>query len=129
MVATPARIGFVTQQFRSALPTPDSAVKTKYGELARDTADLNDSIVESFFDSVADALVLATERLNLLKADRRRFKQDARGIQSFTGGLDFTQVTPAVTVIDDERGASHAAAVVEVQVDLTGEKTSFISWG
>jgi hypothetical protein len=34
-----------------------------------------------------------------------------------------------VTVIDDERGANHAAALVELQVDLTGEKTSFISWG
>jgi hypothetical protein len=83
MTATPARIGFVTQEFRSALPTPDTAVKTKYGELARDTADGGDGIVETFFDDPADALVLATERLNLLKADRRRFKQDARGIQSF----------------------------------------------
>lgn len=129
MTATAARIGFVTQEFRSALPTPDSAVKTKYGELARDTADLGDGIVETFFDDVADALTMATERLNLLKPDRRRFKQDIRGIQSFTGGLALTQVTPAATVIDDERSANHAAAIVEVGVDLAGEKTTLITWG
>jgi hypothetical protein len=129
MVATPARIGFVTQEFRSALPTPDSAVKTKYGELARDSADVDGGIIETFFDDPADALTMATERLNLLKADRRRFKQDARGIQAFTGSLALTQTTPAATVIDDERAANHAAAIVEVAVDLTGEKTTFITWG
>lgn len=129
MTATPARIGFVTQQWRSALPTPLTAVKTKYGELARDTADLDTKLIESYFDNVADALVLASARLTLLSGDRRRFVQESRGVQSFTGSLDFSQVTPAVNVIDDDRLANHNAATVEISVDLGGDKTTITSWG
>lgn len=125
MVATSARIGFVTQEWRS-VASSDAAVKGRYGELARDT---EDEPVESFFDSTADAQAMNDARLVLLKGDRRRFRIDASGAQSFTGALAFTQVTPTATVIDDERAASFAAAIVEVTVDLAGEKTTFTNWG
>lgn len=125
MPATAARIGFITQEFRNVAAS-DAAVKTLYGELARDTGE---DPVETFFDSTADAQAMADERLVLLKADRRRFRMEAKGVQSFTGTLDFSQVTPAATVIDDERAANHSAAIVEVSVDLGGDKTTFVTWG
>jgi hypothetical protein len=125
VTATPARIGFVTQEFRSAVSS-DAAVKTKYGNLARDTAD---EPIESFFDSTTDAQTVNDARLVLLKADRRRFVQVTRGIQTFASALDFSQTTPAVNVIDDERQANHNGAIVEIAVDLGGEKTTITSWG
>jgi hypothetical protein len=125
MVATPARIGFVMQEFRSVVSS-DAAVQTKYGNQARDTAD---TPIESFFDSTTDAQTVNDARLVLLKADRRRFKQDSRGVQTLTGALDISQVTPAVTVIDDERQANHNAAMVEIAVDLGGDSTTITSWG
>jgi hypothetical protein len=128
MVATSARIGLITQRWR-IVESSDTAVKTKYGELARDTADRDGEPVETFFDSPADAQVLSDARLALLKPDRRRFRIDARGVQTFTGALDFTQVTPTATVIDDERAANFPAAIVDIAVDLGGEKTSFTAWG
>jgi hypothetical protein len=128
VVATSARIGLITQEFRTVVSS-DSAVKTKYGELARDTADRGGEAVETFFDSTADAQVMANARLALVKPDRRRFRIETRGVQTFTGTLDFTQTTPAATVIDDERGANLAAAIVEIAVDLGGEKTILTTWG
>lgn len=129
MTATPARIGFVTHEWRRSVAS-DAAVKTKYGEAARDTGDKEGELVETFFDDPADALVMATERLNLLKADRRRFRQEVNEVLSFTGALDFSQVTPAATVIDDERSANHAAAIVEIPaVDFGSNKTTVVTWG
>lgn len=125
MPATAARIGFVTQEVRTVVAS-EAAVKTKYGELARDSGE---APVETFFDNIADAQAVANERLTLLKADRRRFAQDVRGAQSLTGALAVTQTTPAANVIDDERGANHVAAIVEASVDLGAEKTNFRTWG
>lgn len=129
MTATAAQIGFVTSQFRSAVAS-DSSVKTAYGEKARDSADdKSDPIVETFLEDPADAQVIANERLTLLSADRRRFRQDVNKIIAFTGTLDFSQVTPAVTVIDDDRQANHAAAIVEIGVRFGDNKTSLVTWG
>jgi hypothetical protein len=125
MVATPARIAFVTQEFRTVVAS-DAAVKTKYGDKARDT---KEQPFETFFDSTSDAQTMANERLALLKADRRRFRQDVRGVLSFTDALAFTQKTPAATVIDDERAANHAAAIVEVSVSYGDNKTTLQTWG
>lgn len=125
MPATPARIAFIREQFRTVVAS-DTAVKDKYGDAARDTGD---QIIETFFDETADAQAMADERLALLKADRRRFKQEARGAQSFTGDLDFSQETPAATVIDDEREANHPAAIVEAGLTFGDDKTTFVTWG
>lgn len=125
MTATAARIGFVTQPTRNVVAS-DAAVKTKYGDQARDT---KAQPIESFFDSATDAQALVNERLTLLKADRRRFRQEVQGILSFTGTLDFSQTTPAATVIDDERAASHNAAIVAPSVSYGDGKTTIESWG
>ncbi|HEX5183573.1 MAG TPA: hypothetical protein VFW19_10535 [Allosphingosinicella sp.] len=129
MTATPARIAFVTQEWRSALPAPATSVKLKYGELARDTADLSGGLVESYFDNVSDALTVATARLTLLSGDRRRFSQDMRDIKTVLSSLTYSQTTPTVQVIDDDRQANHLAAVVELSVDLGADKITLTTWG
>lgn len=128
MPASSARIAFVRQQYRTAV-AEDEDVKTAYGESARDSSDDDGEPIETFFDSVADAQAMADERLALLSADRRRFRQDVDEVLSFTGDLDFSQVTPAVTVIDDERSADHPAAAVEIAVRFGDDRTTIISWG
>jgi hypothetical protein len=115
MPATAARIGFVTQEWRRSVAS-DPAVKTLYGEAARDTAGKDGEPVETFFDEPADALTMATQRLSLLKANRRRFKQDVNEVLEFTGSLDFSQVTPAVRVVDTD-------------LDEGANKTVIVSWG
>lgn len=125
MTATAARIGFVTQEFRTVVAS-DAAVKTKYGSKARDTGE---DVIESFFDDTADAEIMAAERLALLSPDRRRFLLDVNETLSFTGDLDFTQSTPAVNVIDDERSADHDAAIVEIGVDFGKYATTLVTWG
>jgi hypothetical protein len=125
MPATPARIAFITQQFRSVVAGPDSGVITKYGSMARDTAE---APIQSFFDDTADAQVMVTERLNLLKADRRRFKVTIPN--AMTGlGLNYSQSTPSATFIDDERQANMSVAVVDVSIDLGSDKTTLGVWG
>ena len=57
MPATSARIGFIQQEFRKVTVT-SSNPQTRYGAMARETADP----VETFFDSEADALTVATAR-------------------------------------------------------------------
>lgn len=128
MPASAARIGFVTREFRTAVAS-DAAVKTAYGEAARDTADDDGEPVETFFESVDDAASIAAERLTLLKANRRRFRHDVAELLTFTGSLDFSQATPAVTVSDTERGASHDAAVVEIALRFADDQTTLITWG
>lgn len=125
MVATAGRIAFVRQEYRTAVSS-DATVKTNYGSLARDTGA---DVIETHFDSAADAATMAAERMSLLSGDRRRFKQTVRGARALTGTLDVTQRTPTATVIDEERQANHAAAIVEVVVDLASDTTSFVTWG
>ncbi len=126
MPATPARIAFVGQEFRSYVAS-DSAVQTKYGSAARDTLE---APPETFFDDIADVQSICTERFNLLKAERRKFKVSASGLLAFTGALDFSQVAPPVTVRDDEKSANLAAAIVGIDgKDYDANKTTVTIWG
>lgn len=125
MTATSERVSFITQEFRTSVAS-DPAVKAKYGETARDTGD---EPVETFFDDPADGAAMAAERLSLLKADRRRFSHDVAGILSFTGAMGFSQTTPTVTVVDDERAANHLAAVVEIGIRYDDNRTTLVTWG
>lgn len=124
MPATPARIGFITQPYRVATAGPDEAVKQKYGSLARDTTEP----LPTFFDSISDTQTICDERHTLLKADRRRFQQAVNG-EDFGLSLDYEQVTPTVTVIDDERAANLPASIVDFTVDLENGRTTVITWG
>ena len=125
MVATSARVAFITQHWRT-VKAENSATKTRYGEKARDSGP---EPVETFFDNIADAQVMADARLALLGADRRRFRQDVNQALSLTGTLDYSQTTPAVAVIDDERSAAHSAAAVEFGIRPGEDRSTIISWG
>lgn len=124
MPATASRIGFITQDVRNAIAGPDASVASKYGDLARDTKEP----LECFFDSVADATTMAQERLALLSPDRRRFLTEISGAE--TGqGLNFNIKTPTSRVIDLEKAADLATAVVEIGIDHETGKTVLTNWG
>lgn len=123
MPATPARIGFITNEFRRVSNGPDAGVVAKYGEAARRT-----EVVETFFEAQADAQAMCDARRSFLGADRRRLSQTISGEQ--TGiGLNYTLTTPAVTVIDDRREANHTALVSSIEIDFENETTTLETWG
>lgn len=122
MPATPARIGFITEEFRRATSLSSGAA-TKYGEKAR-----RSDLIETFFEDADDAQAMADERLALLSADRRRFSHVVSGVS--TGlDLDYTETTPTVTVIDDQRLADHEALVSEIIIDFEKDQTTLETWG
>lgn len=125
MTATAARIGLITQQFRT-VEAKDAAVQTRYGKDARDTGA---DPVETFFDDMADVQAICNERFGLLKRDRRRFRHTVASLLDFTGALDFSQVTPAAAVIDTDRGANLLSAIVEISLDYGANKTTLVTWG
>jgi hypothetical protein len=126
MPATPARIAFIAQAYRS-VSALDAAIKARYGAAARDTAA---TPVPTFFDTVADTQAMCDERFALLKADRRKFTVAVGDVLSFTGGLDFSQVVPTFTVVDDEKVANLPAALVGIEsVDYETGKTTLTVWG
>jgi hypothetical protein len=128
MSATTARIAFVREQWRTAVAS-DDAIKTAYGEKARDSADdKSEPVVETYFDDPDDAQFMADERLSLLSPDRRRFRHDVGEVLTFQGDLDFSQETPPAKVIDDARAADHDAAIVEISVRFA-DKTTLVTWG
>lgn len=124
MPATATRIGFITQSVRNAIAGPDPDVVAKYGDQARDTVDA----VECFFDSVDDATLVAEERLGLLSPDRRRMLTEISG-PSTGQMLDFHETTPTARIIDAEKAADFAAAVVEIGIDYDAGKTILAVWG
>lgn len=126
MVATPARIALITQEYRSVVSGPDSGVVTKYGDLARDSAP---DVIPTFFVSTADAQIFCDERLTLLKRDARRIPMELRGVE--TGlALDFSQVTPTHTVIDDERALNASMLASRIgPIDFGKDITTIENWG
>lgn len=126
MPATVARIAFVSEATRNSV-AQDAAIKTRYGTAARDTLD---QPAESFFDTAADVQAMVDERFALLKGDRRRFDVSVSGLLTFTGALDFSQVAPTVTLIDDEKAASMTAIITGIPgKDYEAETTSLSIWG
>jgi hypothetical protein len=125
MTATPGRIGFVIHQFRE-VRVEYAGIQTRYGKDARDTGE---EPVETFFETVDDADVIARDRFTLLKRDSRRFKQDVNRIVSLAGDLDYSQVTPTARVIDTRREADHLGVVSAFTIDLGARRTGFETWG
>lgn len=124
MPATPARIGFIKEQFRRVIAGPETDVETRYGSKARDTKEP----IETFFVNEADAQACADERLTLLSAERRFVTFDISGTQ--TGrSLTFNTETPAVNRVVDELLLNDTAAIVSVTVDFEADKTSLSTWG
>jgi hypothetical protein len=126
MPAAPARISFITQEFRSAVDV-DASVSTTYGPIARDTFD---APVPSYFDSITDVQAMLDERFVLLKADRRKFTIAVGSIVAFTGALDFSQTVPAATVVDVEKVANFTGAIVGISaIDYENNTPTMIVWG
>lgn len=124
MPATPARIGFITQEFRVATAGPNTAVRALYGNKAR-TAD---EPLETFFDSVADAQAMADERLALLQVQRSLITVAIDQIGP-AAALDPALTLPTVRVIDDEQDRNLQALVVGFSIDMNTERSVFETWG
>ena len=124
MPATPARIGFITNQFRRAIAETPS-VKLRYGDLARYSEDP----IETFFDSQADAQILADARQALLSPERRRFTCTATGVGEALD-LDLTAgAIPLVQYVDSEREADMPALIAEIGYDFSRQTSTFTIWG
>ncbi|QTH19676.1 hypothetical protein HRJ34_14975 [Rhizorhabdus wittichii] len=121
MPAIPARIGFVLREFRT-VEAVSALMKARYGDVARDP---KDEPFESFFDSSTDAQALVNERLALVGDERRRFSTEVKGSLA----LSFNTVTPAATLIDDERQANMPCAIVAITEDAGNDKTTVMLWG
>lgn len=124
MPATPARIAFITQEFRTAR-IEDATVRSRYGKLARES----DDPVATNFDSVTDAQTIAQERMNLLGQARRRYSVRTVGLDEALA-LDFlTGTIPVATFTDVEKEVSGPHAIAEIGFDFDKQQCSFTLWG
>ncbi|WP_334656714.1 hypothetical protein [Sphingomonas panaciterrae] len=122
MPATPQRIAFVLEEFRSTTWS-DPAVQTMYGKVARDTGD---APIDTYFDDVSAVQAMANERGALLGAHSRAFRTRVDG----TLALDFLSALPGARMIDDELVADMDTAVVAIESYDTGtEQTTLATWG
>ena len=141
MPATPARIGFVVSEWRSAIAS-DSAVEALWGDAARDTSALKSKTdltgqtidaekpVETYFDNVADAQTVVNARLALLKAPRRRFEVQIGELLDFSGALAFTTAVPTIGFIEDEKAANLNCVLASIEaLDFETGNTTVQLWG
>lgn len=127
MVATPERIGFITQPYRKALTAIDTTVAAAYGELARATN--IDEPEETLFDDIADTQAIADERLALFSAERGRYQAGLPDGLSFALELDYSTASPTGTVIDPERDINKPAIATEITFDLRRDGAAIALWG
>jgi hypothetical protein len=121
--ATAARIGFIQSEFRRVVATTPSA-QTRFGSLARES----DDPVETFFDSAADAQVIADARQALLSPERRRFRVNTVGAAEILA-LPYVGAVPIGRYVDTERAADRPVLLGEIIVDLSRDKASLTVWG
>jgi hypothetical protein len=126
MPATAARIAYVTEAARSVVWT-DTGVKTSYGKAARDTLA---QPIETFFDDVADAQVIADERGAILGAHARRFTVTTTGLLDFITALPLTPTLPGVHLDDTEKVVDMDCVITGVtSLDYETEKSAVPLWG
>ena len=123
MPATPARIGFIREQFRRAV-SETSAIKTRYGDLARES----DDPVETFFDSETDAQTIANDRQTLLGAERRRFQVRTTGVTEVLA-IGFGGDVPLAHYADTDRAVDANMLLSEIVVDLGKSTATLTLWG
>ncbi len=123
MPATPARIGFIQNEFRRAVAS-DTAVKALFGSLARESADP----IETWFDNVADAQTMASARLALLSPQRRRFRISTTGVEDV---IDAGLMTGAKLArqVDPDLNVDRTVIVSEITIDLERDSASLLTWG
>jgi len=124
MPATTARATFIRSEFRRVIAnTPE--MQTRYGNLAR----ITDDPLETFFDSAADAQLVAYARQSLLGAERRRFKPVVNDITDALA-LTFSGVAPLATYVDAERSVASGRMIIsDMVIDLERESATFTLWG
>lgn len=83
----------------------------------------------SYFDSMAHAAVLNAEAFALMSAERRLFAVATADMLSFAGGLDFSQKTPTVTLVDGEQASNNFFLVARIELDLEAETTGLTLFG
>lgn len=124
MPATPARIGFIREQYRTVVSTTPAA-KTHHGNLAR----ASDDPVETWFYSASDAQNVADARQALLSADRRAFVIGATGVDEAMA-LAYVGAVPIASVTDRERAVTaRAMLVANLTIDFERQSSSFTTWG
>lgn len=123
MPATPARIGFVQEEFRRVVSTTAQA-KTRHGNLARESADP----IETWFDNVADAQTVADERQALLSVERARYSVTIAGLDDVLA-LDLTGPVPIATLVDSELSINGKTLISEVTLDFQNQGAVLTVWG
>lgn len=124
MPATPTRIGFVLEEWRRAV-SETSEVTALFGDLARKT----DDPMETFFDSVDDAQIMADRRQALLSPVRRLFSASAKGLSAAQDIVYTTGKVPNGRYVDEERACDRRVLVTEVGYDFEKQQSKFTVWG
>lgn len=123
MAATPARIGFILNEFRRAV-SENAEVKALFGDDARQSEDP----IPSYFDNVADARAIANERQALMAPGRRRFKVTAKAIDELTA-MDLSGGVPVARYVDTERDVDTPVLVSEIVLDFSRQTATMTVWG
>lgn len=124
MPATPSRIGFITQEYRRAT-SETAAAATRHGKLARESEDP----IETFFDDVEDAQVMADARQTLLSSERRRFAPRVVGMDEALALTYLSGTIPLGHYTDTERSADMSVLVAEIGFDFARQQCEFTVWG
>jgi hypothetical protein len=123
MPATAARATFIRNAFRRVVAST-SAMQVRYGNLAR----ISDDPIETFFDSVANAQIIADARQALLGTERRRFKPVVNDATDALA-LAYSQSAPLGRYIDTERSADMTVIISDMVIDLEKNSATFTVWG
>lgn len=123
MVATPARIGFVLEEYRRVI-AQDGVMKERYRDLARESEDP----IETFFENTADAQKVADARQALLGKERRRFSVQVTGVKDVLE-LSESRTIHLVRYTDEQRGVNRSMLICDFAIDLAAGKADITLWG
>lgn len=123
MVATPARIGFVMEEWRRVIAT-SALPKERYDNLARES----DDPVESYFDNTTDAQILADRRQALLDQERRRFTVRFNGVGDALE-MDYLRSVPVARYINEHRRVNRPVLICDLSIELDKDETVATVWG
>jgi hypothetical protein len=116
-------MAFIQSEFRLGV-AEDATVRANHGNLARES-----ETIESCFDSVAHATIMAADRQELLSAERRLFDIAVPGA-AIGLGLDLTGGNlPVAAYSDTERGIERSVVVAGFTVNLATQQTELRIWG
>lgn len=124
MTATSARIAFVMEPFRRAVSETE-LVRTNFGSAARES----DDPIETFFDTVEDAQVMADARQALLSGNRRRFTLAMKDLGEVVD-LEYTAGSALLAnYVDTEREADMTVIVADMTFDFAKQGATMMIWG